>query len=323
MTKTLTADYQSTIEEIKKLEDVGCQIIRCAVPDEESAYALGKIKKQINIPLVADIHFNHKLALIAAQMGVDKLRINPGNIGSLDNIEAVVKAAEERKIPIRIGVNSGSLEKEILAKYKHVTAKALVESAMKNVKLLEMFNFFDIVISIKATSVPMTLEAYRLISKKVNYPLHIGITESGIPKIGMIKSSVGIGILLSEGIGDTIRVSLTSEPTEEVRVAYEILKSLELSNRGLTIISCPTCGRCRLPMIKVAEEIEAKTRGIIKPIKVAIMGCEVNGPGEAKEADIGLAGGLGTGIIFRRGKVVKKVPEDQMVNELLKEIVSF
>ena len=320
MTKTNTSDIDATVKHIHDLENAGCQIIRCAVPDEKAAYALGEIKKQINIPLVADIHFNHKLALIAAEMGVDKLRINPGNIGSLDRVKAVVAAAKERKIPIRIGVNSGSLEKEIKRKYKHVTAEALVLSALNNVKMLEKLKFFDIAISIKATSVPVTILAYHMLAKKVNYPLHIGITESGVPRIGIVRSAVGIGALLAEGIGDTLRVSLTGDPVEEVRVGYEILKSLELVSHGISIISCPTCGRCGIDLEAVASEVEEKTRQIKQPLKVAIMGCEVNGPGEAADADVGLAGGNGVGLIFREGKIVRKVPESEMVKALLDEI---
>jgi (E)-4-hydroxy-3-methylbut-2-enyl-diphosphate synthase len=320
MTKTDTSDIDATVKQIKELEKAGCQIIRCAVPDEKSAYALGEIKKQINIPLVADIHFNHRFALIAARMGVDKLRINPGNIGSLDNVKAVVSAAKERKIPIRIGVNSGSLEKDIKAKFKHATAEALVQSALKNIRMLEKLKFYDIAVSIKATSVPVTISAYKLLAKKVNYPLHIGITESGIPRTGIVRSAVGIGALLAAGIGDTLRVSLTGDPVEEVRVGYEILKSLELISRGVTVISCPTCGRCNIDLEAVANEIEEKTRHIKKPLKIAIMGCEVNGPGEAADADVGLAGGNGVGLIFREGKIVRKVPESDMVKALLDEI---
>lgn len=319
MTKTDTSDVPATVKQILGLEAAGCQIVRCAVPDEKSAYALGEIKKKINIPLVADVHFNHKLAIIAAEMGADKLRINPGNIGSIEKIEAVVAAAKERKIPIRIGINSGSLEK----KFKHATPENLVKSALKNIKILEKLKFFDIAVSIKATSVPITIAAYQMLSKKVNYPLHVGITESGIPRTGIIRSSVGIGVLLSEGIGDTIRVSLTGDPVEEVRVGFEILKALEIIKKGVTVISCPTCGRCGIDVEAVASEIEANTRQITQPLKVAIMGCEVNGPGEAADADVGLAGGNGMGLIFREGKVVRRVPEKDMVEALLDEIESM
>jgi len=321
MTKTKTSDVAATVRQIHALEQAGCQIVRCAVPDQASADALREIKKQIHIPLVADIHFNHKFAIQAAESGVDKLRINPGNIGDKNKIKAVVDAAQAHKIPIRVGVNSGSLEKEIKAKYKgHITAQGLVESALKNIKILEDLKFKDIVISIKATSVPVTIAAYKLLSKKVKYPLHIGITEAGIPEVGIIRSSVGIGALLAEGIGDTLRVSLTGDPVEEVRVAYEILKSLELIEAGITVISCPTCGRVEVDVAKIARQIYEKTRHITKPLKVAIMGCEVNGPGEAADADIGLACGKGVGLIFRNGQVVRKVPEREMVQAVLEEI---
>jgi (E)-4-hydroxy-3-methylbut-2-enyl-diphosphate synthase len=323
MTKTPTKDVRATVAQIKKLEGVGCQIVRCAVRDTEDAEALKKIKAQTNIPLVADIHFNYKHAVIAAKAGVDKLRINPGNIGSIENVREVVAAARDRKIPIRIGVNSGSVEKDIQKKYKHVTAKALVESALKNISILEKLRFRDIVVSIKSTSVPVTIEAYRLLSKKVKYPLHVGVTEAGTPKIGMIRSSVGIGTLLAEGIGDTIRVSLTADPVEEVRVAKEILKCLEFIEGGVAIISCPTCGRCDIDVEKVANEVEERTRKIKTPIRVAIMGCEVNGPGEAADADVGLAGGRGLGLIFREGRIVRKVSEDEMVDALVDEIESM
>jgi len=323
MTKTKTSDVKATVSQMKKLEKAGCQIIRCAVPDEEAAYAIGKIKKQINIPLIADIHFNHKLAIICAEMGADKLRINPGNIGSLDKIKAVVSVAKERGIPIRVGVNSGSLEKKVKAKHGHVTPKALVESALNNVKILEKLGFYDIVVAVKSTSVVSTIEAYRLLSEKTDYPLHVGVTESGLPQIGKIRSSVGIGTLLAEGIGDTIRVSLTGDPVEEVYVGYEILKSLNIVKHGIEIISCPTCGRCSIDMQKIAREVSDKIKNITSPIKVAIMGCEVNGPGEAADADVGMAGGKGVGIIFRRGEIVKKVPEKEMVKAFIDEVYKF
>ena len=323
MTKTKTSDVKATVSQMEKLEKAGCQIIRCAVPDEEAAYAIGKIKKQINIPLIADIHFNHKLAIICAEMGADKLRINPGNIGSLDKIKAVVSVAKERGIPIRVGVNSGSLEKKVKAKHGHVTPKALVESALNNVKILEKLGFYDIVVAVKSTSVVSTIEAYRLLSEKTDYPLHVGVTESGLPQIGKIRSSVGIGTLLAEGIGDTIRVSLTGDPVEEVYVGYEILKSLNIVKHGIEIISCPTCGRCSIDMQKIAREVSDKIKNITSPIKVAIMGCEVNGPGEAADADVGMAGGKGVGIIFRRGEIVKKVPEKEMVKAFIDEVYKF
>ncbi len=332
MTKTHTYDIKATVKQIRELQDAGCQIIRCAVPEEKDALAIRQIKKHISIPLVADIHFNYRLALIAIESGADKIRINPGNIGGLDRLRSVVSACKERKIPIRIGVNSGSLEKEILKRYKHPTAEALVASALKNIRILEELNFHDIVVSIKSTSVPSTIEAYRLLSKKVSYPLHVGITEAGISTPGIIKSSVGIGTLLAEGIGDTIRVSLTGDPVAEVFAAREILKSLDLIKGGVTIISCPTCGRCEIDVEEIAKAVAEKTRGVNhevkrganfmvkKPIKIAIMGCAVNGPGEASDADVGLAGGKGTGLIFRAGRIVKKVPEKEMVRELMREV---
>jgi (E)-4-hydroxy-3-methylbut-2-enyl-diphosphate synthase len=324
MTKTNTSDIDATVAQIHGLEKAGCQIVRCAVPDKESAEALREIKKQINIPLVADVHFNHNYALIAAESGVDKLRINPGNIGDPEKIKAIVDAAKAHRIPIRVGVNSGSLEKEIRKKYQgHVTAEGLVKSALKNIKVLEDFGFSDIVVSLKATSVPMTIKAYQMIAKKINYPLHVGITEAGIPKIGTIRSAAGIGAILSQGIGDTVRVSLTGDPVEEVRIGYEILKSLELTFHGVTIISCPTCGRTDIDVVKIAQVIEYKTRHIKQPLSVAIMGCEVNGPGEAADADVGLAGGRGVGLIFREGQVVRKIPEAEMIDALLDEIESM
>jgi (E)-4-hydroxy-3-methylbut-2-enyl-diphosphate synthase len=324
MTKTNTSDIDATVKQIHELEAAGCQIVRSAVPDKESAQALKEIKKQINIPLVADIHFNHQYALMAAEAGVDKLRINPGNIGDPEKIKAVVDAAKAHKIPIRVGVNSGSLEPKIRKKYHgHVTAEGLVKSALDNVKTLEKFGFEDIIVSIKATSVPTTIKAYQMIAKKIAYPLHVGITEAGIPKIGTVRSAAGIGAILSQGIGDTIRVSLTGDPLEEVRVAYEILKSLELTYHGITIISCPTCGRADIDVVKIAQEVEQRTNRIKQPLTVAIMGCEVNGPGEAADADVGMAGGRGVGLIFREGQVVRKVPEAEMVDALVDEIESM
>ncbi|MFA6169664.1 MAG: flavodoxin-dependent (E)-4-hydroxy-3-methylbut-2-enyl-diphosphate synthase [Candidatus Margulisiibacteriota bacterium] len=321
MTKTKTADVKATVEQINRLAEAGCQIVRCAVPDRESALALKEIKKNIGIPLVADIHFNHEYALLAAEAGVDKLRINPGNIGSEDKVRAVVGAAKERRIPIRIGVNSGSLPKDILEKYHgHVTAEGLIESALRHVAILEKYDFHDIVLSLKATSVPLTIEAYRLMAKKVTYPLHVGITESGIPRTGIIRSAVGIGTILASGIGDTLRVSLTGDPVEEVRVGFEILKALELYKQGVTVISCPTCGRTDVDVVAIASEIEERTRSVKQPLTIAVMGCEVNGPGEAAEADLGLACGKGAGLIFRSGKIVKKVAEAEMVEALMSEV---
>jgi (E)-4-hydroxy-3-methylbut-2-enyl-diphosphate synthase len=324
MTKTRTSDIDATVKQIHALEKEGCQIVRCAVPDRESAEAIREIKRQINVPLVADIHFNHHYAIIAAEAGADKLRINPGNIGDHEKIKAVVDAAKACKIPIRVGVNSGSLETKIRKKFHgHVTAEGLLKSALNNIQTLQQFDFHDIVVSIKATSVPMTIKAYELISKKVSYPLHVGITEAGIPRIGTIRSAAGIGAILSRGIGDTIRVSLTGDPLEEVRIGYEILKSLELTFHGVTVISCPTCGRTDIDVIKIAQEIEERSRLIKQPLTVAVMGCEVNGPGEAADADVGLAGGRGVGLIFREGVVVRKVPEDEMIDALMDEIESM
>jgi (E)-4-hydroxy-3-methylbut-2-enyl-diphosphate synthase len=320
MTKTDTRDPVSTVEQINQLTKDGCEIIRAAVPDVEAAAALPDILKGISIPLVADIHFDHRLALEAIKAGVDGLRINPGNIGSRNKVEEVVRAAHGQGIPIRIGVNAGSLEKELLAKFGGVTADAMVESAMRHINILEDLNFTNIKLSIKASNVPLMLEAYRLIAEKVDYPLHIGVTESGTLRSGMVKSAVGIGILLSEGIGDTIRVSLTGHPGHEVRAGFDILRALGLRSRGVEFISCPTCGRTSIDLIKIAGEVEEKLQGLDRPLKVAIMGCVVNGPGEAREADVGIAGGKGFGLIFRKGEILRKVPEDSLVEELLKEI---
>lgn len=323
MTKTFTKDVSSTVRQIKQLETAGCEIIRCAVPDEEDVLALKQIKRKINIPLVADIHFNYRLALAAIDAGADKIRINPGNIGGPERLKEIVRACKKNKVPIRIGVNSGSLEKAILKKYGHATSDALVASAMRNVKLLEELDFDKIVISIKSTSVPTTIEGYRKLSKITKYPLHIGVTEAGIGDSGIIKSSAGIGTLLAEGIGDTLRVSLTGDPFEEVIIARKILKSMELLKEGVEIISCPTCGRCEVDIERIARKMEERTKGIKKSLKVAIMGCAVNGPGEAADADLGFAGGRGTGLIFRRGKVIKKIKESDAVNELLKEVAKL
>lgn len=320
MCNTDTRDVFATVNQIKELEEEGCEIIRVAVPDMEAAKAFGEIKKQISIPLVADIHFDHKLALEVMEQGADKVRINPGNIGDKKKIKDVVDKAKEKQIPIRIGVNSGSLEKEFLEKYGSVTPEALVESALKHIKILEELNFFDIIVSIKASSVPSSIKAYKLLSEKVEYPIHVGITEAGTVYAGTIKSSVGIGAILSMGIGDTIRVSLTGNPVEEIKAAKEILKSLELRKFGVNFVSCPTCGRTEIDLINIANKVEEKCRLINKDIKVAVMGCVVNGPGEAKEADIGIAGGNGFGIIFKKGQIIKKVPEDKLVEELMKEI---
>ena len=323
MTNTDTRNVEETLKQIRTLYNAGCQIIRCAVLDMEAAESLKEITAKSPIPVVADIHFDYRLALKSIENGVSALRINPGNIGSHERVEMVCRAAKEKNIPIRIGVNSGSIEKEILEKYKVPTAEGLVESALKHVKILEDLDFHDIVISIKSSNVPMMIEAYRLMSSKCNYPLHLGVTESGTVFKGTIKSSVGIGTLLAEGIGDTIRVSLTSDPVDEIKVAKEILKSLGLRKGGLEFISCPTCGRTQIDLIGIAEEVEKRLENINKDIKVAVMGCVVNGPGEAREADIGIAGGKGEGIIFKKGKIIKKVKESELVDELMKEIDSL
>jgi len=319
MTNTDTRDAKATIKQIKELEKAGCEIIRVAVPDEKAAKAIKAIKKEIKIPLVADIHFDYKLALEAIRARADKIRINPGNIGSKDKVKEVVKACQKKKIPIRIGVNIGSLKPELVRKYGR-TSKAMVKSALENIKILEDLNFKDIVVSLKASDVLRTIEAYRLLSKKVDYPLHLGITEAGTPKSGIIKSAIGLGILLEEGIGDTIRVSLTDNPEEEVKVAWEILKALNLRERGPVLVSCPTCGRTEIDLIKLANKVEQELVKIKKPIKVAVMGCVVNGPGEASEADIGIAGGKRAGVLFKKGKVIKTLPESKLLTELLKQI---
>ena len=320
MTNTDTRDVEATLNQINELHKAGCDIIRCAVPDMVAAEALKGICMNSPIPVVADIHFDYKLALAAIENGVSALRINPGNIGSETKVRAVAEAAKEKNIPIRIGVNSGSLEKDILQRDGKPTAKGLVESALRHVKILEDLDFYDIVISIKSSDVVMMIEAYRLMSESCNYPLHLGVTESGTPFRGTIKSSIGLGTLLAEGIGDTVRVSLTSDPIEEIKVAKEILKALKLKESGLQFISCPTCGRTQIDLIKIAQEVEQKLEAINKNIKVAVMGCAVNGPGEAREADIGIAGGNGEGLIFKKGLIVKKVKENELVEELMKEI---
>nr|WP_312888462.1 flavodoxin-dependent (E)-4-hydroxy-3-methylbut-2-enyl-diphosphate synthase [Clostridium bowmanii] len=320
MTNTDTRDVEATINQILQLEEVGCDIVRCAVPDMEAAEAIKEIVKRIHIPLVADIHFDYKLALKSIENGISKLRINPGNIGSKDRIKLVAKAASDKGIPIRIGVNSGSLESDILEKYGHVCARALVESALRHVAILESLNFYDIVISIKSSDVVMMIESYKLISDKVDYPLHLGVTEAGTTWRGTIKSSVGIGALLACGIGDTIRVSLTGDVVDEVKVGKEILKSLGYIDDGIKFVSCPTCGRTQINLIKIANEVEERLASCNKNIKIAIMGCVVNGPGEAREADIGIAGGNGVGLIFKKGEIIKTVKEEDLVEELIREI---
>ncbi len=320
MTKVDTRDVPAVVKQIRQLQRAGCEAVRVAVLNAEAARAIKEIKKKIKIPLIADIHFDHKLALTSIKSGVDGLRINPGNIGSRKKIKEVVSAALDMAIPIRIGVNAGSLEKSLLRKYKHPTPEALVESAKKHIDILEGLNFNAIKVSLKASDVMTTVDAYRLFSKKYRYPLHIGISEAGPAFSGTIKSSVGLGILLSEGIGDTMRVSLTADPVEEVKVAYEILKSLHIRQVTPEIISCPTCGRCEMNIRGIVDKVEAKLAKIKKPIKVAVMGCVVNGPGEAKEADIGIAGGKGFGILFKNGKAVKKIKERDLFKTLMEEI---
>ena len=320
MCSTDTRDTVATLQQISRLADAGCEIVRCAVPDADAAVALAHIKQQSPIPVIADIHFDYKLALKVLDGGIDGLRLNPGNIGEKWKVAEVVKAAAERKVPIRIGVNGGSLEKSLLEKFGHPTAEAMVESALGHVHILEDLNYQEIKISLKASDVPKTVEAYRLLSQQVDYPLHIGITEAGTTFSGTIKSSVGLGILLYDGIGDTLRVSLTGDPADEVRVGYTILKSLGLRQRGVNFVSCPTCGRCQINLIKVAEEIEQRLQKVDKTITVAVMGCAVNGPGEAREADVGVAGGNGEGLIFRKGEIVRKVAEADLVEALLEEI---
>lgn len=320
MTTTNPQDVIATVAEIHRLEEVGCDIVRIAVPNMEAAKSIRKIKSNIKIPLIADIHFDYRLAIESIQQGIDGLRLNPGNIGDKNRVREVVKAAKERNIPIRIGVNAGSLEKNLLEKYGHPTAGAMVESALQHIAILEEMDFTNIVVSLKASDIRLTVEAYRKMAEESIYPLHLGITEAGTLWSGTIKSSIGIGAMLLDGIGDTIRVSLTGDPVEEVRVGRQILKSLGLLSDGINIISCPTCGRCQINLIRLANEIESKLSKIDKPIKVAVMGCAVNGPGEAREADIGIAGGVDSALLFKKGEIIKKVPEDQIVNVLIEEI---
>lgn len=321
MTNTTTSDVEATVSQINKLEEAGCQLVRMTINNEEAAKAIGEIKKRVNLPLCADIHFDYKLALLAIENGIDKLRINPGNIGSDENIKAVVEKAKEKNIPIRIGVNSGSIEKHILEKYGKPTADGMVESAMYHINLLEKNGFTDIVVSLKASNVKMMVEAYRKISKLVNYPLHLGVTEAGTAFQGTVKSAIGIGSLLVDGIGDTIRVSLTEDPVEEIKVAKEILKVLGLIEAGVEIISCPTCGRTEIDLIGLAKKVEKEFENEKKKVKIAVMGCVVNGPGEAREADYGVAGGKGVGVLFKKGKIVKKVKESEILIELKKLIM--
>jgi (E)-4-hydroxy-3-methylbut-2-enyl-diphosphate synthase len=323
MTKTDTRDVQATLLEIWSLEAAGCDIVRCAVPVREAAEKLGEIKRQIRIPLVADIHFNYKLALIALEQGVDGLRLNPGNIGGKKFVMEVVNLAKDRKIPIRIGVNAGSLEKDLLEKYGGPTSRGMVESALRHIHILEECNYPEMKVSLKASDPLMMIEAYRELADQVDYPLHLGVTEAGTPGVGTIKSAVGLGALLSEGIGDTIRVSLSADPTEEVRVGIDILKSLGLRKGGLTFVSCPSCGRADVDLVKLAKQVEDEFRGLNEEIHIAVMGCEVNGPGEARAADIGVAGGRGIGLIFKNGEVIRKVPEKDIVGAMREEVDKY
>ena len=316
MTNTRTDDVEATLAQIRALAAAGCDIVRVAVPDMAAARAVGKIKEACPLPLVVDIHFDYKLALEAIAAGADKVRINPGNIGGPDKVKAVADACRQRGIPIRIGVNGGSLEKELLAKYGRVCPEAMVESAFGHIRLLQQFDFDDICVSLKSSSVPITMKAYQLMSQQSNYPLHIGVTEAGTVRMGTLKSAVGIGGLLALGIGDTMRVSLSADPVEEVYAAREILKAAGIRREGAELVSCPTCGRTRIDLIALANEVEERLKGVDKPITVAVMGCVVNGPGEASAADCGIAGGVGEGLLFKKGQIIKKVPQDQLVDEL-------
>ena len=323
MTNTRTEDVKATVEQIHRLEKAGCEIIRCTVPTMEAAQAVKEIKKQIAIPLVADIHFDYKMAIAAMENGADKIRINPGNIGGKDKVAAVVAVAKERNIPIRVGVNSGSLEKELVEKYHGVTAQGIVESALDKVRMIEELGYENLVISIKSSDVMMCVEAHEVLAQKTDYPLHVGITESGTIISGNIKSSIGLGLILNQGIGDTIRVSLTGDPVEEIKSARIILRTLGLRKGGIEVVSCPTCGRTKIDLIGLANQVENMVAQFPLDIKVAVMGCAVNGPGEAKEADIGIAGGIGEGLLIKRGEIVRKIPEDQLLAELRKELENW
>ena len=321
MTTTKTADVVATVNQISELQAAGCEIVRIAIPDMEAAQAVSAIKNKVNIPVVADIHFDYRLALAVIERGIDALRLNPGNITDQEHVRTVVRAARSKSLPIRIGVNAGSLDTATLARHGgHATSEALVESAMQHVTILEQLDFNDIKISLKANDVPLTIQSYRLMSERVDYPLHLGVTEAGTPRVGIIKSSVGIGTLLAEGIGDTIRVSLTADPVEEIRVARDILQALGLRRFGPTLVSCPTCGRCNIDLIALATKVEEKLAHLTRPMTVAVMGCVVNGPGEAREADVGIAGGKGEGILFRKGVIVAKVPEESLAEALFMEM---
>ena len=320
MTKTDTRDIRKTVDQIRRLERAGCEIVRVAIVDEEAAQAIAEIKKRIKIPLIADIHFHHQLALKAMRFGADGLRINPGNIGGRERLKAIVSEARDRSVPIRIGVNAGSLEKDLLKRFGGPTSEAMVSSALRTIEWMEDLDFPLVKVSLKASDVPRTVEAYRLFSKKTDYPLHLGITEAGRGFGAVVKSSIGIGLLLSEGIGDTLRVSLTGDSVEEVHVGYEILRALKIRQRGVEIISCPTCGRCEVDLTHLVKKVEKEVQKISAPITIAIMGCVVNGPGEAKEADIGIAGGKGVGVLFKRGEVVRKIREKDFASALFNEI---
>lgn len=320
MTNTKTENVKATVAQILRLEEAGCELVRCTVPTMEAACALKEIKKQIHIPLIADIHFDYKLAIAAIENGADKIRINPGNIGSNEKVKAVVDAAKKANIPIRIGVNSGSLEKDKIEKYGGVTAEGITESALEKIKLIEDMGYDNLVVSIKSSDVLMSIKAHELIAKSTKHPIHVGITEAGTVWAGNIKSAIGIGIILHEGIGDTIRVSLTGDPVEEIYSAKLILKTLGLRKDGVTVVSCPTCGRTNVDLISLADKVEEMVKDIDKPIKVAVMGCVVNGPGEAREADLGIAGGIGEGLLFKKGEIIKKVPEEDLLKELKAEL---
>ena len=323
MTNTKTEDVQATVQQILELEEAGCEIIRCAVPTMEAAQALSEIKKQIHIPLVADIHFDYRLAIAAMEHGADKIRINPGNIGSADCVKAVIDVAKERNIPIRVGVNSGSLEKNLVEKYHGVTPEGLVESALDKVRMIEEFGYENLVISIKASDVMLCVKAHELLAQKTDYPLHVGITEAGTVTSGNIKSAIGLGLILGQGIGDTIRVSLTAPPVEEIKSAKLILRTLGLRQGGIEVVSCPTCGRTKIDLIGLASQVETLVAGYDLPIKVAVMGCAVNGPGEAREADLGVAGGVGEGLLFRKGEIVRKMPESELLQALKAELDQY
>lgn len=319
MTKTDTRDIQKTVKQIWRLEEEGSEIVRVAIPDEEAAQAIREIKKRIHIPLIADIHFHSKLALRAMESGADAIRINPGNIGGRERLKSIVLEAKRRSIPIRIGVNAGSLEKDLLKRFGGTTAEAMVASALRTIEFMEDLGFQDIKVSLKASDVPRTMEAYRLFSRQSDYPLHLGITEAGIGSSAIVKSAIGIGVLLEEGIGDTLRVSLTADPVEEVRVGYDILRTLKIRHRGIEIISCPTCGRCEVNLLSLVKRVRKELQSLSTPLVVAIMGCVVNGPGEAKEADIGIAGGKGAGVLFRKGQIVRKIKEEDFLTVLVRE----